>query len=866
MIKKLSVLFFCIINLSFAQQDSKAYEYTNIELLSVLNQIEKDFDIKFSYNPDWINGITVNLSLEKPTLSELIVMLEHQLHFSFNKLDERYFVLKPINKLYVCGYLKDKNEIPISGATIQNLNHKKVTITNNNGYFQLSEINKNDTIVISSLGYTTKKNAAISFYKKCENIYLEEKFYTLNEVVVKEYLSSSVSLKNGGVVNFDLKKPDILAGQAEPDILQTIQLLPSVDSTTENASDILIRGSTPDKNLVLWDGIKLYNTDHFFGTITNLNSSIVNNVALHKSGVSAEYGDRISGVIDISLDNDVPKKIEASLGFNLLHSDFTLKTPITNKLGLFISTRRSFVDFYKSDIFSNNFNRIFQNSRVNLNRTAFEIDPNEKQEQSLIYEDHSAKIIYAFNKKHKLSSTILFTNNEFNDEASFLADEVFGGVKTTFFDILKIKNLGTSFIYNSKWNSKIRTNLAVKYSNYDLNYLGFNFDPIFAFPFPLERENSIKELTSNFNFYYDFNKYLNLLVGYELLNTRFKYRLRDRFFDDRDTFNVDQRNKPSHSVYNQVSYQKNNKGNLSIGVRLTKFANFDKVKWEPRLNVEKNIHEKLRVKASAELRRQSINRIDISSGFDTGEENEVWLPTDQDTIPLLKSLQLTTGVVFEKKNWVIDIDAYYKKTEGLIAYPTTTSNRVNLVPDRGEGIVKGIDFFIKKRIKNYTTWLGYTYATNKQKFEIINDNIAFNANNDIRHSLTWSHFLQLKDFQLSLGWKYRTGIPFTVITELSIIPTDFDKFDTFNGGRTPNYHRLDFSLTYNIGLSRFDNYKNAKIGVSIQNLYNRKNILNTQFRRFVASTDIDLASSRVPIRFDTKSLGITPNIFVRFNF
>ncbi len=864
MIKKLSILFFLILKFSYAQHNLNTYNYINVELESVLNQIEEDFSIKFSYNPEWIKGVKVDFSLEKPSLSEVIVTLERQLHFLFNKLDDRYFTLKPINKLYVCGYLKEKNLTPFSGATVSNLSRKKMDITTNEGYFQLSDIDKNDTIEISSFGYKTKRIPAKSFFKKCEDFFLEEKFYALNEVVVKEYLSSSISLKNGGIVDFDLKKPDILAGQAEPDILQTVQVLPGVDNTTENAADLIIRGSSPDKNLILWDGIKLYNTDHFFGTLTNLNASLVNNVSIHKSGVSAKYGDRVSGIIDISLDKEVPKKIESSLGINLLNSDFLLKLPITKRLGFFISSRRSFTDFYNSEIFDNNFNRIFQNSRVNITRQVFRIDPSFKNEQTLIFEDHSAKLIYDLNEKHKFSGTFLFTNNKFTDEVSFFGEDAFGGFGTTFFDILKISNLGASFIYTSQWNDKLNTNLEVKYSDYDLEYLSFNFDRTFGFPFDLERSNKIKELTSNFNINYSLSKYWNILSGYELLNTRVKSNLIIGII--LPVLDSDQKNKPTHSIYNQINFNKVAIANVNLGVRLTKFANFDQVKWEPRLNIEKKTHKNFRVRASAEIRHQSINRIKILSGFDTGEENEVWLPSIQDAIPLLKTKQVSLGAVFEKNNWVVDIETYYKKSEGLITFPPMSHNRFSNVPEEGEGTIKGIDFLVKKKVRNYTTWLGYTYATNKEKFENINNNRTFNSNNDIRHSLTWSHFLQWKKFQFSLGWKYRTGTPFTLIKELIRDPLKSNSFDILNGERTPDYHRLDFSVNYTTRLSKRDQRKSMKIGVALQNIYNRKNILNTQFSRFIASPELELALSPDPIRFDTESLGFTPNVFLRFNF
>ncbi|WP_010182873.1 TonB-dependent receptor plug domain-containing protein, partial [Aquimarina agarilytica] len=703
-----------------------------------------------------------------------------------------------------------------------------------------------------------------TFFKKCADHFLEEKLHLLNEVVIKEYISSGVSLKNDGTIHFDLKKADILAGQAEPDVLQSVQLLPSVESPTENATDLFIRGSSPDQNLILWDGIKLYNTDHFFGTSTNLNTSLINDISIYKSGVSAQYGDRASGVIDIALDKEVPKEIEASLGFNFLHSDFSLKIPVSKKIGFVASTRRSIIDFITSDIFNNNFTRIFQNSRITQNRLFFSQVPNTEQEQNLVYEDHSVKIIYDISKKHTFTSTFLYTNNEFKDRYNAVIAEVEDQilVKESFFDELKIENLGVNTSFNSTWNNSLSTNINLSYSNYDLDYQSFSFNPLFFSSLSLIRFNSIKEHTLNTSINYQLPKHILLSTGYELSSKQVKTGVLDAIFDDIISNN---KNKPDHAIYGQLSYNILNNIHIDVGLRCNKFANFDRIKLEPRFYAEKKIGNNLRLNASAEIRNQSLNRNQILSGNDTGEENEIWQISTQDGIPLLNSKQLSFGGLLKYNSWIIDVDFYYKKLKGLTAFsPLAFNLGVGGALESlhtGTGDIKGLDLLIKKKIANYVTWFGYTYAKNEQQFDEINDGEPFKASNDITHSFTWSNFYKWKNFQFSLGWKYRLGIPFILIK-------DFDGIDpiieSFNKERLPNYHRLDFSVTYKIGLSKFNKTKNAQLGLSILNLYNRKNILNRSFTNVTIESAQNL--ERTLSEINSESLGITPNLFVRFNF
>ncbi len=855
------LLFFFICNIGFSQSNLYSDDSSKSKIIPFLNLVEERFNVKFSYNPEWIENEEINTSKKFNSLELIIVELQRQLHVTINKVDQRFFVIKPLKKIYVCGYLKDENfKKAIEGAIIKSSNENQFTTSNTNGYFQLSDVDINDTIQISSLGSKTKKIAALTFFKKCDNYLLEEKLYNLNEVVIKDYLSTGISLKNDGTVNFDLKNADILAGQAEPDVLQSVQLLPGIDSTTENATDLFIRGSTPDKNLILWDGIKLYNTDHFFGTLTNLNATLVNNVTIYKNGTNAKYGDRVSGVIDIELANEVPENIGASIGVNFLNSDLTLEIPVFKKLGLIVSARRSFTDFFEPAIFENNFNRLFQSSRIITNKEALNSAPDLQQSQELSFEDYSGKIIVDIASKHKFQSTILYTNNELKDifESIFFEGDDGFRVTDVNFDNLEIENLGISASFQSKWNNFFETNLNFNHSNFNLNYLGASFNPVLFASSQVERINTIKEYNSLITSKLKLHKNLNFNSGYEASKKNINHEIRHEFFGDfLNKYNL----KTAHSFFSQLNFNKTNVAHVDLGIRINKIPTFKKLRLEPRLYAEKELTKNIRIKTSAEIKYQSINRIDISSGNDLGEEDEVWLPAIKDSIPLVQSKQVSAGVLFKNNGWIVDIDAYYKTLAGLSLFP---SGPLNLFgnPKEGNGVIKGVDVLIKKKFLKYSTWLGYTYATNIQQFDGINNNEAFNANNDIRHSLTWSHFYEYKNFQFSLGWKYRTGTPYIEISGFDN-PTLTNIVESYNEKRVPDYHKLDFSLIYSINLSKKDTSKNARFGLSVFNIYNQKNILDINrslFTPFIVDDPLGL------VEFETVSLGTTANVFIRFNF
>uniref|UniRef100_UPI0002886FC6 FecR domain-containing protein n=1 Tax=Aquimarina agarilytica TaxID=1087449 RepID=UPI0002886FC6 len=155
------ILFFSIIFIFhsiFAQKTPEVLKFTDEKLMIVINKLEEVYGVKFSYNSESIENTVVSLNLKHPTLAQTLVDLQRQLHFNFKKIDERYYVIKHLNKVYVCGYLKDVVlQKPIVGARISNIQKDIKTITSANGYFLLSDVSINDTLSIESLGYKVKR-------------------------------------------------------------------------------------------------------------------------------------------------------------------------------------------------------------------------------------------------------------------------------------------------------------------------------------------------------------------------------------------------------------------------------------------------------------------------------------------------------------------------------------------------------------------------------------------------------------------------------------------------------------------------------------------------------------------------------------
>jgi hypothetical protein len=236
----------------------------------------------------------------------------------------------------------------------------------------------------------------------------------------------------------------------------------------------------------------------------------------------------------------------------------------------------------------------------------------------------------------------------------------------------------------------------------------------------------------------------------------------------------------------------------------------------------------------------------------------LWALSNGKDIPIVRSHQFSFGSIFKKNDWIIDVDFYQKHLKGITTYSkgfvTPNSNDYS----KGTSLVHGFDLFIKKKWTNYNTWISYSLGKNSLRFNEINNRLLFASNNDIRHKFGWTNSFKVKRLEFSLGWTFRTGVPYTNATGIDASDNTKINYGVINAERLPAYHKLDFSATYHFNL--FKNWK-GKIGFSILNLYNQKNILKRTYKVFKNDD-----SSTSLIKKEILSIGVTPNVVLRIKF
>ncbi|MEW7281047.1 carboxypeptidase-like regulatory domain-containing protein [Aquimarina sp. 2201CG1-2-11] len=854
----LLLIFFCLSTV----QGQVSKNYKNTSLQQVLDELAQSYDLIFSFSDDTVKNKVISLVIQNTPLDEVLVTLGKLTNLTFKKISDRQVIVSiPSTKVEVCGYLYDQiTNAPLSYASVLVESDQTGTIANDDGFFQLGIVEENSFITIRFVGYHDKKVSG-SFFKNsdCPRIPLLLSTTSLDEVLITEYITTGIDKNIDGSIGISNKELGILPGQTEADVLQSIQLIPGINSLDESAAGIEIRGGSPDQNLILWDQIKMYNTGHFFGMISAFNPNVIKSAKVFKGGADPKYGDRVSGIIDISSDKEVPKTFEGGVGVNGTHADAFLKIPVTNTTGFVVSARRSYTDYIETPTFNALSEKVFQNTKIvetanQVNTIPIDEEEEDEEEEEELLEritnnnfffyDLSAKLIIDVSETDKILASGIYTRNdlvfEISDEEDLITDE------------LNVQNKGVSFSWEGTKLKHLTHSIKGYYSKFDSDYL-FTEKQETVIEEQSVRKNVVKDRGLDLELAYTLDSKNVVQMGYQFSNNEVFYAVtRESEFET----TINESNKVDNNVntlYANYKFLPVNKGFVNLGARVSHYSVVDKFFIEPRANVEYPLTRQLRIKATGEQRYQPISQLIEFEDTQLRLENKIWLHSD-DEVPVLKSTQFSGGFLFSERGWNFEIDTYYKNITGL----TSLTNGFNTTEDElstGKSSIFGVDILLKKKFKNFRSWMGYTFNDIDYTFTEIQET-SFSGNNDIRHNFRISNTYENEHWEFSLGWLWRSGAPFT---DADLVD-DTIEFGATNAKRLPAYHRLDVSAIYRFKINQKGNWR-GQLGASILNIYNRQVPLSIGYRLD------DTATGEIQLdRLQQESLGIMPNMVFRLYF
>ena len=817
----------------FYAQDIKGEE----SLVTIINRLQNEHSIQFNYAEDVIKDIYLKPPPKENTLSKALTYLEKQTALLFTLTDSNFVLVKPKTAIILCGYLKDKDDLqPLASATIQSLNNS--AISDKNGFFQLKIESGDEQITIRHVGYKTIIRAYNQFLTTdCGSIYMRQNVHSLSQVLISNYITSGINKINDGSYEIDFNQFDILPGLIDNDVLQSVQAFPGIQSINETVSNINIRGGTHDQNLILWDGIKMYQSGHFFGLISMYNPQITQKVSLLKNGSDVSYTDGVSGTINMQTNKNINTKLKGNIGVNLTDANAFIDLPIGKKSSIQIAGRKSVSDFFNTPTYNNYFDRISQDTEVENNTENI-----NNSNESFDFYDVSLRWLYNLSDKDEIRLNFIGVSNEltFNENGTINTTEV---SRTS---SLTQNSIAGALSYNRIWNDKLQTRLEIYETDYKLKAINANVLDNQRFL----QENIVSETSFKLKANYKLNDNLSLLGGYHFVETEVTN------LDDVDVPRVRlllSQVLRTHGAFSQLGYTSLDKNtSLNLGLRYNYIDKFRKHIWEPRLSFSKRFLEHFTFEILGEFKHQNTSQVINFQNDFLGIEKRRWQLSNNSDIPVITSKQTSAGFSFSNNGWLANIDGYYKKVEGITSQSQGFQNQYEFVKSQGNYEITGIDVLLRKRIDKVNMWFSYAFMNNDYSFKDLEAN-RFPSNYDISHAITIGTSYSSKNLKVSTGLNWHSGKPTTQPNEGNEIVNETINFSQTNNASLKDYLRLDISAIYDFKLS---NKVSANIGVSVWNVLDRQNEINNFYR----------INNNVVNETVQRSLGLTPNAVLKVYF
>ena len=680
------------------------------------------------------------------------------------------------------------------------------------GHYSLRLPTGRHEVVVAFVGYqqvardlTLTKNQRLSFT-------LEESGNELGEVVVEGSVTLEQKLKSTqmGVEHLSIQEAKLLPALfGEVDILKTLQLKPGVQSGGEGTSGLFVRGGSADQNLVLLDNAVVYNPNHLFGLFSVFNSDAVQGVDLYKSGFPAQFGGRLSSVVDVKLREGDRQHYVATGGVGLISSRLTFEGPIRKGKGSFIvSGRRTYFDIF---------------TRA-LNKA------NEKKENyspipDYYFYDFNAKANYTLGAKDQLFLT------------GYLGRDVFGFNSPGGFNFnFSWGNTIGTLRWNHVFSPRLFLNTTVSVSDYKYDLT----NRLDQFSFTLG--SRITDYSGRTDLEYTPNDRHVLKAGAQLTQHKFGVgRLDANSGDGRINFGSDVNYFGLEgALYASDNYRASDHLQLEGGLRLTGFRSGSNqyAGLEPRAAARYSFSERISLKANYALMYQYVHLV-TNSGASL--PTDIWYPSRLGVRPQ-RSQQVSTGASFllGKGKYLLTNEVYYKWGQNQIDFKDGAQLFINPELDSefifGRGWSYGNELYLEKKTGRTTGWIGYSLAWSWRNFQPqrgtsgVNNGADFHPTYDRRHNLTVVILHKLNTrINLTASFLYSSGSLTTLPlgrfgvqdipgSSTGIDPRPVPIYPNRNSYQLIPYHRLDLGVVYKIGARR-----NQDLTLSIYNAYNRRN-------------------------------------------
>lgn len=759
----------------------------------------------------------------------------------------RHTLLLLIVFWYSCLFAQDKATLSgtisdagtgelVFQARISIVSLSKGTFSNEYGFYSLTVPKGQYEIQVTSFGKKTIKQTIDLTDNRVLNFELpDDDTEELEVVEINARKGENINSTQLGQIELDIEKIKTLpAFLGEVDIIKTLQLLPGVSSANEGGQGFYVRGGSPDQNLVLLDEAQVYNASHLFGFFSVFNADAVKSVNLIKGGMPANYGGRISSVMEVKMNEGNNRKFVVKGGIGLISSRLTVEGPLKKEKGSFmIAGRRTYIDVLMKP---------FLKRSSNFAGTGY------------YFFDLNFKANYTINKNNRIYLSAYYGKDEFS----------FGNKADDFMVKMPWGNGVASVRWNHIFNSKLFLNLSGTFTDYRFS---FNSE---MDKFNIGLSTGIRDYGAKADFSYFPGSRHRIKFGVDYIYHTFTPVSVSAEQDESIDFNTGMRQSLRNhesAVYIQDEIDITDRIRINAGLRYSMYqftgpfiryikgpvnGNDSSVQYgkneliqfyqglEPRISGRILLDKKSSVKAGFSYNNQYIHLASLSS---VSLPTDIWYPSTEKIKPQ-RGWQASAGYFRDLFNdkFELSVEIYYKKMKNLVEFSpgATPIDNVNDNTDNllimGEGWGYGAEFFLQKKVGKFTGWIGYTWAKSERKFPEIQEK-AFPSKYDRRHDLTLVGTYKLNErWTFSACFVYASGNTLTLPSSYYVQDQNvLYNYGERNSTRMAPYHRLDLSATWydkpeklkkdpqSGETIRIKKRFRQNVNISVYNVYNRAN-------------------------------------------
>lgn len=729
----------------------------------------------------------------------------------------------------VSGYVQDGvTTESLIGANIYRQSSGQGTAANQFGFYSLTLPAGEVEIAYSYVGYGT--------VTRCFNLQRDTVItVSLNpsqelpevEVTANARIQENVQMSAINLPVTQIKALPALMGEA--DLLKTLQLMPGIQSGGEGTTGLYVRGGGPDQNLILLDGVPLYNVSHLFGFMSVFNADAVNNMEVFKGAFPARYGGRVSSVVDVSMKEGNMQKFHGEGSIGLVASKITLEGPLAkDRTSFILSARRTYIDVLARPIVA-----------------AQNRNSNDEYHGGYYFYDITAKVNHRFSGKDRIYLSLYMGDDKFYSDSETMENL---SAHTKSASQLAWGNLVTAFRWNHVFTGRLFGNAAITYSRYRLRTDMESWDTYektdWSANAPVSRtvteyygaayQSGINDWTGRLSF--DYVPSPNHYIRFGATATYHTFSPGALAFTSPDSIAQYSQGKLSgweYGIYAEDEVKVTDRLKTNIGLHWSGFSvrnTFYSV-LQPRISARYLLSRDISAKASYSRMAQYIH---LLANSNVGLPTDLWVPAT-DRLQPQTSHQVAAGLARTfRQEYEISVEGYYKTMDNVLEYKEGASflNPDNHWEDKvlqGDGRSFGLELFVQKKTGSVTGWIGYTLSYTDRLFDELNNGERFPYKYDRRHDFSIALIKRLsKKVEFSGTWVFGTGnsisLPVGVYQAANpILPTsesrNYYDFGKRNSYRMAPYHRLDLSVSF----LKTTRWGERRWVIGVYNAYSRRN-------------------------------------------